>query len=379
MNFEYKCSTFSRRSGARLHGAVLVAVAALMPASFAQQVRPETIPLKNWRVSKSSNQRAVAAGSTSGLVFIPITPCRVMDTRGQGGSGKTGRFGPPSLVATQARVVPVPLSNCGVPVAAAYSMNFISVTPVGHAVAWVAAWQDDTAWPGTVVLNALQGGIVDNSAVVPAGADGGIQVLATDNSDLVIDMNGYYVPASTVAGPVGPQGPTGPAGPAGARGATGPAGATGPIGPAGAPGSGGSIGFSDFFALMPPDNAATVAPGTDVSFPQDGPTSGTAIARIDASTFNLTAIGTYQVMFQVSVTEAGQLILTLNGADLAYTVVGRATGTSQIVGMSLVTTTVINSLLTVRNPAGNSTALTITPLAGGTRPVSAHLVITQIQ
>ena len=43
-----------------------------------------------------------------------------------------------------------------------------------------------------------------------------------------------------------------------------------------------------------------------------------------------------------------------------------------------VTTTVINSILTVRNLAGNSTALTITPLAGGTRPVSAHLVITQI-
>ena len=30
-------------------------------------------------------------------------------------------------------------------------------------------------------------------------------------------------------------------------------------------------------------------------------------------------------------------------------------------------------------PAGNATALTITPLAGGTRPVSAHLIIAQIQ
>ena len=96
--------------------------------------------------------------------------------------------------------------------------------------------------------------------------------------------------------------------------------------------------FADFFALMPPDNAATVAPGTDVSFPQDGPTSGAAITRTGPSTFNLSAIGTYQVLFQVSVDEAGQLILTLNGADLAYTVVGRATGTSQIVGMALVQT-----------------------------------------
>ena len=70
--------------------------------------------------------------------------------------------------------------------------------------------------------------------------------------------------------------------------------------------------------------------------------------------------------------------MTLNGQDLDYTVADRATGTSQIVGMALVTTTVVNSVLTVRNPAGNAAALTITPLAGGTRPVSAHLVITQI-
>jgi len=130
---------------------------------------------------------------------------------------------------------------------------------------------------------------------------------------------------------------------------------------------------------MPPDNAATVAPGTDVSFPQDGPNSGAGIARAGASSFTLAEIGTYQVLFQVSVTEAGQLILTLNGEDLAYTVAGRATGVSQIVGMAIVETTVINSVLTVRNPEGTAAALTITPLAGGTRPVSAHLVIVQIQ
>lgn len=49
--------------------------------------------------------------------------------------------------------------------------------------------------------------------------------------------------------------------------------------------------------------------------------------------------------------------MTLNGEDLEYTVVGRATGASQIVGMSIVATTVINSVLTVRNPAGNAAAL----------------------
>ena len=139
------------------------------------------------------------------------------------------------------------------------------------------------------------------------------------------------------------------------------------------------LGFGDFYALMPPDNSATIAPGTDVSFPQDGPNSGTGIVRTGADAFILPQIGTYLVMFQVSVTEAGQLILTLNGQDLAYTVAGRAAGTSQIVGTALVETAVTNSVLTVRNPDGTAAALTITPLAGGTRPVSAHLLILQLQ
>jgi len=182
-------------------------------------------------------------------------------------------------------------------------------------------------------------------------------------------------------GAVGPQGATGitgAQGPPGAQGSPGAQGTPGTQGPAGP--AGGVLDFADFFALMPPDNAAMVAAGTDVSFPQDGPAmASSSITRTGPSSFNLSNIGTYQVSFQVSVTEPGQLILTLNGADLAYTVVGRATGTSQITGTALVQTTVIDSILTVRNPAGNSPALTITPLAGGTRPVSAHLVITRIQ
>src|SRR5688572_11693799 len=148
MNSECPRRTFSRPSSVLVRGAVMAAVAALMPVSFAQPVQPNTIPVNNWPVGKPGTP--AAEGSTSGLVFIAITPCRVMDTRGQGGSGKTGPFGPPSLLAGQARVVPVPSSNCGVPVAAAYSMNLVSVSPVGQAVGWTAAWQDDRSWPGTV-------------------------------------------------------------------------------------------------------------------------------------------------------------------------------------------------------------------------------------
>jgi len=226
-----------------------------------------------------------------------------------------------------------------------------------------------------------------------AGATGNTGTAGATGPTGAIGLTGPTGAASTVAGPTGPSGAagaiglsgpqgvigiTGAAGATGSLGAPGLTGTTGAIGPAGPRGSSDVLAFADFFALMPGDNAATVAAGADVSFPQNGPLSVSGIARTGASTFNLSASGTYQVMFQVSVDEPGQLILTLNGADLAYTVVGRATGTSQIVGVCLVTTIVTNSILTVRNPAGNSTALTLTPIAGGTRSVSAHLVITQI-
>ena len=184
------------------------------------------------------------------------------------------------------------------------------------------------------------------------------------------------------SGPQGAQGSQGPAGgPQGPQGTSGAQGAQGAAGPQGAQGtqgtSGGALEFAEFFALMPPDNAATIAPDAPVLFPQNGPTTGT-ITRTGPGTFNLPAIGVYRVLFQASIAEAGQLLLSLNGADLAYTVVGRATGTDQIVGTSLVVTTSVNSVLEVRNPAGNAAALTLTPLAGGTRPVSASLLIERL-
>ena len=137
--------------------------------------------------------------------------------------------------------------------------------------------------------------------------------------------------------------------------------------------------FGSFFALMPGDNAATIAVGAAMLFPQDGPTDGT-IVRSSSSQFVLPAIGTYEVSWQVSVTEAGQLMLDLNGsiATTANTVAGRATGTSQIMNRCLITTTVVNEVLRLINPAGNAAALTITPSAGGTHAVSAWLVIKRV-
>lgn len=200
-----------------------------------------------------------------------------------------------------------------------------------------------------------------------------------------------------VTGPTGATGPTGPTGTAGTAGATGAAGApgvtgaqgaigatgdtgaTGVTGATGATGASGSCEFADFYAMMPGHNSGTVGAGSDVEFPNIGVVPiGISRTGTSPTSFTLPSIGIYQISFQVSVTEAGQLILTLDGVDLAQTVAGRATAASQIVGTALITTSVINSVLTVRNPVGNGSPLTITQYAGGARPVSAHLVITRL-
>jgi hypothetical protein len=128
------------------------------------------------------------------------------------------------------------------------------------------------------------------------------------------------------------------------------------------------------------DNPAKILPGNAVRFPNTGPHVGTGITSFSPTQINLADIGTYLVQFQVCVTEAGQLVVALNGAENSNTVVGRATGTSQIVGIYLVNTSVPNTKLTIQNPIGDDPlGLIITPGAGGARPVTAHLVITQVQ
>jgi hypothetical protein len=132
---------------------------------------------------------------------------------------------------------------------------------------------------------------------------------------------------------------------------------------------------------MPGDNSATVAAGASVQFPHDGPAAG-GIVRVNAVEFLLPQVGTYRVSFSVSVTEAGQLVIALDSgsgmAQLANTVYGRATGASEITGDALSTTTQVNSVIAVRNPTGNSPALTITPIAGGTHSSVASLVIQRL-
>ncbi len=131
----------------------------------------------------------IAQSANPGLQFVPLPPCRVMDTRG---NGLTGAFGTPFIAGQTSRPVPVLSSACGIPASAlAYSLN-LTVVPRTSLLGYLTVWPTGQAQPLFSNLNSLDGSVLANAAIVPAGQGGAISVFATDDTEVVIDINGYF-------------------------------------------------------------------------------------------------------------------------------------------------------------------------------------------
>jgi hypothetical protein len=144
----------------------------------------------------------IAGANPTPLRFVPITPCRVVDTR-----GPQGPFGGPSLAGGSTRDFMLPNGGCTMPYTAqAYSLN---VTAVPHGtLSYLTVWPSGEDRPLVSTLNSLDGRIKANAAIIPAGAGEAISVFATQTTDLVLDINGYFVPAAVfenVSSPLTPS------------------------------------------------------------------------------------------------------------------------------------------------------------------------------
>jgi hypothetical protein len=120
------------------------------------------------------------------LQFVPVTPCRVMDTR-----NPNGPLGGPFLPGGGARSVPVP-GSCGIPSTAnAYSLN-LTALPRTNSLGYLTVWPAGQAQPLVSTLNSVDGSVLSNAAIVPAGTNGAINVFASFPTDVLFDINGYF-------------------------------------------------------------------------------------------------------------------------------------------------------------------------------------------
>jgi uncharacterized repeat protein (TIGR03803 family) len=130
------------------------------------------------------------------LQYVPVTPCRLVDTR-----NPDGEFGGPPIQGQTSRSFIIPDNkNCNIPsTAAAYSLN-VTVVPQGP-LGYLTIWPTGESRPPISTMNSLDGRVKANAAIVEAGYQSAVSVYATNTTDVVIDIDGYFAPTggSTLA------------------------------------------------------------------------------------------------------------------------------------------------------------------------------------
>ncbi len=175
-----------------------VALLAALPGRA--ENRRASVTVKNWQAPGTWTSMVTLADQSGPMPFVPITPCRVADTRA--GFGFTGAYGPPSIGAGSSRTFDIAASGCaGIPAnAAAFSFNLTVTNTAGPG--FIQAYPAGGSAGGSSAVNYTGSGqTVANAAVTPAGTGGNagkITITAgVSTTDVIIDINGYYSGASS--------------------------------------------------------------------------------------------------------------------------------------------------------------------------------------
>ena len=136
-------------------------------------------------------------------VYVPMTPCRLVDTRIDNGTS----FGAPSLVAGQQRVFQLANSSCNLPGTAlanggAVSLNVTAVPIADEPISYLTVWGTSSTEPQPPLISTLNvpnPTTTANAAIVTInpGTSQSVSVYTTNSTDLVLDITGYFAPASS--------------------------------------------------------------------------------------------------------------------------------------------------------------------------------------
>jgi hypothetical protein len=164
-----------------------VAVAASAAGSYTATT--SAVTSLNGGTGSTASATLTVDPTLTGLSFVPVTPCRIADTR-----NPAGPFGAPFLHGqAAARAFAIPSSLCGIPTTAqAYALN-MTVVPHGP-LGFLTAFPCGQPQPLASNLNSIDGRVKAVAAILPAGTNGAACFFASNDTELVLDINGYFVP-----------------------------------------------------------------------------------------------------------------------------------------------------------------------------------------
>jgi len=123
-----------------------------------------------------------AAPGTGGYSFYPAVPCRAYDSRNNNGQPFSGEI-----------VVNIVGSPCSPPGSATGYVFNATVVP-SHRLGYLTLWPDSQTQPVVSTLNAYDGFVTSNMAIVP-NVNGSTDAYAGDGStQLILDISGYFAP-----------------------------------------------------------------------------------------------------------------------------------------------------------------------------------------
>lgn len=192
--------------------APLISSAQVLPAPEVQR-QPDLAEPASAKPAPKPELSLPGAVSTNPLSFVAVAPCRLMDTRSSTVPALPAGFGPPSLLPSFPRNVPLPQGTCGLPTnpaPQAYSLN-VTVVPIAGASVYggfIVIYPGVAGpAPGPVPFFASlvwQGSTIylSNAVIVASNAtDGSVYVDSNVRTDVVIDINGYFAaPTDSAAG-----------------------------------------------------------------------------------------------------------------------------------------------------------------------------------
>jgi YVTN family beta-propeller protein len=169
-------------------GIQTVAIVGVQPVAIALNSSTHNLYVADLGTQNNSpdpgNVAIINGNPPAALQFVNLTPCRLVDTRNGNGPIAGGT--------SQSFVLPG-AGGCGVPQnAAAVSLN-TTVVPQGR-LGYLSLWPTGEDQPLVSTLNSPDGRVKANAAIVPAGYLGAVSVYVTDTTNVILDVDGYFIP-----------------------------------------------------------------------------------------------------------------------------------------------------------------------------------------